>query len=182
MNILALSGSLRAASMNTALVATLEQLAPDGVHITRASIDLPLYNEDLPAEARAPIDRLRGEISAADALIIATPEYNYSIPGPLKNAIDWASRPGYKSPFVGKPVGIVGASNSVVGTARAQAHLKQVLLAMLAQPFPSPEILVGQASSKIADGVVSDAPTRAFLERFLKAFVAWAKDVPASTW
>ena len=179
MNILAISGSLRAASLNTALVATLEQLAPEGVHITRAVIgDIPLYNEDLPAEARAPIDRFKAEITQADAIIIATPEYNYGIPGPLKNAIDWASRPGYKSPFVAKPVGIVGASISAVGTARAQAHLKQVLLAMLAQPFPYPEVLVAQATPKVTDGVVSDATTRTFLERFLTAFVAWAAKMP----
>lgn len=182
MKILMISGSLRKASTNTALLATLAELAPDGITLERAAIgDLPLYDEDLDAAAIPAVVRLKAQIAAADGIIIATPEYNYSVPGPLKNAIDWASRPGYRSVFVSKPVGLVGASGSVTGTARAQQHLKTILLALLAQPFPWPEVLVGQADAKIDGGVVTDDRTRTHLARFLEAFVAWAPRVPPVT-
>lgn len=183
MKILAISGSLRKASHNTAVVATLEELAPDSVTIERAEIgDLPLYNDDLDADAVPAVVRLKAQIRDADAVIIATPEYNYGVPGPLKNAIDWASRPGYKSVFASKPVGILGASGSTIGTARAHQQLKTILLGMLAQPFPYPEVLVAQAHAKIDGGVVTDRGTRDFLSKFLHAFVAWAPKVPPVAW
>jgi len=97
---------------------------------------------------------------------------------PLKNAIDWASRDSVRSPFVAKPVGIVGASAGAVGTARVQGHLAMVLLGMLAQVFPWPEVLVAHAGSKIGDGRVTDLPTREHLARFLAAFASWAAAVP----
>ena len=177
--LLALSGSLRAASSNTALLATLAELAPTGVTVTLHPIgDLPLYNDDLSGDALAPVERLKAAIAAAHGLVIATPEYNYGIPGPLKNALDWASRPGYRSVFVGKPTGIIGASGGGSGAIRAQGQLKQVMLGMLAQVFPWPEVAVTHAGGKIADGRVTDASTREHLERFVTAFAAWAPAVP----
>ncbi|TNF28632.1 MAG: NAD(P)H-dependent oxidoreductase [Deltaproteobacteria bacterium] len=177
--LLALSGSLRAASTNTALLTTLAELAPTGVEVVQHGIgDLPLYNSDLTGPALAPVERLKAAITAADGVLIAVPEYNYGIPGPLKNAIDWASRPAYASPFAGKPVAILGASAGGSGAVRAQGQLKQVLLGMGSQVFAWPEVAVTFAGQKITDGVVTDETTRGFLERFVVAFAAWAPAVP----
>jgi len=180
--LLALSGSLRAGSFNTALVDTLADLAPDGVEVTRHPIgDLPLFDPDLSGPALAPVERLKAAITAADGVIIATPEYNYGVPGPLKNAIDWGSRPGYRSPFAGKPVAILGASGGGSGAVRAQGQLKQVLLGMIAQVFPFPEVAVTHAGDKIADGRVTDEATREVLTRFIGSFSKWAPQVPRPT-
>ncbi len=173
--LLGISGSLRAASYNTALLeAARAVLAQTGVELEIARIDdLPLYNSDLGDVAAA--ERLKQQIAACDGLLIATPEYNYGIPGPLKNAIDWASRPAYHSAFRGKPVGLMGATGSLVGTARAQAHLKQVMLGMLAHPFPWAELLVSKASTRFVGGELVDEETRALLGQYLEAFVLFVE-------
>jgi chromate reductase len=176
MNIVGISGSLRAASLNTALLRAAASFAPEGVTFVPVGIGaLPHFNEDLGGLDDIPeVAAFRAAVAAADAVLIATPEYNYSIPGALKNAIDWASRPANRSPLVGKPVGIVSASPSFVGGARAQQHLKTVLLAVGAPVFPHPEVLVGSAGPKFEEGALVDARTRDVLRDFVAAFARWA--------
>ncbi|MGF1469099.1 MAG: NADPH-dependent FMN reductase [Sandaracinaceae bacterium] len=177
LEILGLAGSLRRASANRALLRAASSLLPDGARLQIAEIgDLPLYNTDLTADGPvAEVERLEARIDAADAVLIATPEYNYGVPGVLKNALDWASRPAYQSVFAGKPVAIIGASGSAVGTARAQGQLKQVLLGMVAEPFPYPEVLVSRAGQRFQDGELADGDTEERLRTMLEAFVAWVR-------
>jgi len=172
LHILALSGSLRRASTNTALLQAAAELAPEGLTLRiHDYAALPLFNGDL--EIPASVTDLKTAITEADAVLISVPEYNYSLPGVLKNAIDWASRPAYHSPFRDKPVGLISAAASIVGGARAQQHTKQILLGMIAPVFPWPELLVGAAHTKFSDGVLSDVPTREALERYMAGFAAW---------
>lgn len=180
--IVTISGSLRRLSTNTALLKAAQGRAPEGTEFESAAYaDLPHYNEDLGADALQGVERLRAQISQADAILIASPEYNYGIPGPLKNALDWASRPAYRSPFAQKPVGIMGASGGLVGTARCQGQLKQVLLGMAAQVFPYPEFLVAQSSKKFDGNLeLTDEDTLKNLEKFLAAFIPWIGKVSAS--
>lgn len=171
-----ISGSLRQTSYNSALLRNVQPLLPGGVELTMVSIDqLPLYNADL-GEIGSVI-ALNEAILEVDAVLFATPEYNYGLPGPLKNAIDWASRPVYRSPFAGKPVGMLGATGSAVGTARAQAHLKQVMLGMLAHVFPWPEFLIGGVKAKFRDGELVDPITLEYLQNYLNGFVAFIDKV-----
>ncbi len=179
LNILALSGSLRTGSFNTALLRAAAELAPEGVAITLHDYrDVPLYDGDIETSPEA-VEALKAAIDAADAVLIATPEYNHSIPGVLKNAIDWASRPAFDSVFFGKPTGMVSASPGLVGGARAQQHLKSVLLAMGTPVYASPEVLVGRAGDKFDDGRLVDESTRKFLAGFLEKFSAWARGFSA---
>lgn len=175
MRLVGISGSLRAGSFNTALLqASQQMLVDEGVALEIADIgELPLYNQDLGEVAA--VVRLNDLVREADGAVIATPEYNYGIPGPLKNAIDWCSRPSYDSPFRGKPVGLMGATGSLVGTARAQAHLKTVLLGMLAHPFPSREVLVSRASQRFEDGLLVDAPTEHALRTYLVGYLDFVR-------
>lgn len=178
MNILALSGSLRQASLNQKMLAAALRLAPKSAKIEAYDYrDLPLYDQDLDNEnAPSAVHRWKSALKATDAVLIATPEYNYGLPGPLKNALDWGSRPAYKSPFAGLPVGIMSASMSPVGGVRAQAHLKQVLLGMLASVYPAPELAWGQAQSRFdADGELASDTDRAQLERYVTGFVDFAR-------
>jgi chromate reductase len=140
---LAISGSLRASSLNTAALRAAKELAPDGVTIEIAEIgDIPLYNDDVRlAGMPASVVALQGAIAAADAVLIATPEYNFSIPGVLKNAIDWMSRTD-PQPFRGKPVGIIGASMGALGTGRAQYDLRKVFLFLDAHVLNKPEVMI----------------------------------------
>ena len=173
LTILGISGSLRERSVNTALLRAAGELVPRGVKIPLASIDLPLYNDDLTDEERlAPVRALNQAIIDADALIIAAPEFNYGIPGPLKNAIDWCSRPAFNSPFRNKPVAIVGAAPGAVGTARAQGQVKQNLLGMSALMFPYPEFLCGRSFEKFdPDLRLVDEVTRDRLQSMLLEFI-----------
>lgn len=167
--ILGISGSLRKESFNTALLHAARELAPDGMSIEIADISaIPLYNEDVREKGYpSPAEALREQIRAADAVLIATPEYNYSIPGVLKNAIDWASRPP-EQPFDGKVVGIIGASPGRLGTARAQMHLRQCFVFLNSTVLNKPEVLVGGASNVIEDGKLTDDTTRGFVADLLK--------------
>ena len=151
LRILGFAGSLRAGSYNRALLAAARELMPEGVAFDVFDLaPLPLYNTDLDTYAARPeaVVQFKAAITDADALLIATPEYNHNIPGVLQNAIDWASRPAFNSPLAGKPVGIMGAATGSVGTARAQEVLKVVLLAVLAHVFPHRGVLVGGAAAK----------------------------------
>jgi chromate reductase len=173
MKLLGISGSLRNDSFNTALLRAAQELAPDGMSIDVADIaGLPLYNEDVRAQGfPPPAETLRTQIREADALLIATPEYNYSISGVLKNAIDWASRPP-EQPFDGKIIGIMGASAGRLGTARAQYHLRQCFVFLNATLLNKPEVMVGGAASVFKDGALVDAPTRQIVADLLSALAA----------
>ncbi|TWG93502.1 chromate reductase [Mesorhizobium sp. J18] len=171
-SILCLAGSLRAASSSRAVVETIcDKLAGEAIFSRFDIGSLPHYNADLDPLPR-PVIALKDAISAADGLIIVTPEYNYSIPGVLKNAIDWASRPGYASVFKDKPVLIASVSGGALGGVRAQAHLKNVLGAVLARTFVWQEIVVAHSNAKIRDGYLADEATEAFLFEAVRAFIA----------
>jgi chromate reductase len=168
-----LLGSLRRDSLNAALVKAQRVLAPAGTEvILLGSVgDIPQYDADLQAEGfpQAVIDMGKA-IAEADALLIVTPEYNYSVPGALKNALDWLSRLP-DTPVAGKPVAIQTASPGAIGGARAQYHLRQILVFMDGRVINKPEVMVGQAASKIdpAAGEVTDQKTREIISLQLKA-------------
>lgn len=169
--VLGLSGSLRKESYNTRLLRAAAAIAPGGLSITVADLkSIPLYDEDVRTRGYPPAVRdFRETIAASDGVLIATPEYNYSVPGVLKNAIDWASRPP-DQPFAGKPVAIMGASPGRLGSARAQYHLRQVLLAVDAAVLNRPEIMVANAPAMFAeDGALADQATKDLVARLLDA-------------
>lgn len=174
LNILAFSGSLREGSLNTVVLHELSTLVPAGVTLQIANYsDLPLYNADL-GEVPA-VAALKAKVTAADAVLIATPEYNYSIPGPLKNLLDWLSRPAFESVFAHKPVAVLSVSPGAAGGVRAQAHLKNVLLAMVAQVFPHPEVAIGSTKQRIVDGKLTQDDTRALLQGFVSKFATYVR-------
>src|SRR5690554_1641160 len=169
MKILCLSGSLRAQSSSTAVMHTVAELLPSEVETVHFDIGLlPHYNADQEPEV---VKTLKDAIAEADGLVIVTPEYNYSIPGVLKNAIDWASRPAYQSVFRAKPVFVVSVSGGALGGVRAQSHLKYILNGMLAEVFVWQEIAVAHAPTKVSGGRLKDQPTIDFLKQPLDQFV-----------
>lgn len=175
--VLGISGSLRQKSFNTAALRAAQDLAPAGlaIEIFAGLRDIPAYDDDA-REAQGyppPVQDLRARIATADAVLIATPEYNYSVPGVLKNAIDWASRPPAQ-PFDGKPIAIMGVSPGLLGTARAQYHLRQTFVFLNGMLLNRPEVMIGQAGSRFdADGRLTDEKTREFLQALLVALRDW---------
>jgi chromate reductase len=180
MKILAISGALRRGSTNTALLRTVKKLAPEGMEIDIVTLHgIPLYDGDAEDEKGIPdsVLKLKERIRAADAIIIATPEYNFSVPGVLKNATDWLSRDG--NPFKWKRVGVMGASGGPIGTARSQYHLRQNLQALEAIVMPKPEVFVTNSASKFDEkGDLNDEPTRKAIETWLKHFKEWVESKP----
>jgi len=175
--ILGFCGSLRKDSFNRKLLLAAEKCLPKGVRLESFDCgDVPLYNGDMDGERKPePVARLLESIRNCDALLFATPEYNFSIPGVLKNAIDRASRPAYASVLVHRPVGIISGSIGLVGGARMQSHLKQVLSSTLARIYPSPEFLVPQVQNKFdARCKLVDAETAGRLKAYINGFVIWA--------
>jgi chromate reductase len=176
--VLVLLGSLRKGSYNRMLLEAVRGMLPAGLALQTAEIsDLPLYNEDLRIDGGfpAPAARLRSQIAAADAVLFISPEYNYSIPGVLKNAIDWASRPP-DQPFAAKPAGILGASPGLMGTVRMQYHLRQVLGALDVRTMQRPEIMIARAGERFdPSGKLTDAKTIEVLGKYLAAFEAWVR-------
>ncbi len=172
MNLLGVSGSLRAASFNTTLLHAAQDLLPDGVNLTIHGLhDLPLFNQDVEAEGDPPaVTAWKDAIRAADGILFACPEYNAGITGVLKNAIDWASR-GSPAPLTGQIACIVGASPGMTGSARAQDQLRLILRRTLTRVAPIGEVLVFQAHTKIIDGVLTDEKTTTFFGAHLNAFV-----------
>jgi chromate reductase len=169
-NILVFVGSLRSGSGSKAVAECLIRHLAGEAEFTYADIgSVPLYNADLTDEPS--VTKLIGDIRAADGLLFVTPEYNYSVPGVLKNAIDWASRPGYQSAFVGKPCAVVSTSGGVLGGVRAQGHLKIILNAMLARVFVSQEIIVPMINERTVEGVFDHQPTLDFAVPKLIEFV-----------
>ncbi|EKN00106.1 MULTISPECIES: NADPH-dependent FMN reductase [unclassified Acidocella] len=177
MKILGISGSLRTGSWNTSALHAAAELLPEH-HLGIAEIgDLPLMNQDLEKDGTFPpeVERLRQEIRGADAILFATPEYNASIPAPLKNAIDWGSRGG--NVWAGKPAAIIGVSPGALGTARGQYPLRQTLGVLNLHLLGQPEVFIGGAGAKFQDGKLTDEPTRAFLAKMLEAFITFAAKV-----
>jgi chromate reductase, NAD(P)H dehydrogenase (quinone) len=174
--VLALNGSLRAASYNGYLLRAAAELAPPRLSIAGFDIGtIPLYNADVElAGEPGPVAALREAIRRSGALLIASPEYNYGVPGGLKNAIDWISRPPATSPFQRKPVAILGVSTGPSGTMRMQTQLRTILQSVGAYTLPKPEFAVAHGKDKFdADGRLTDAKTREHLAALLEALVAW---------
>ncbi len=177
MKVIGISGSLRQGSFNTAALRAAQGLAPDGMAIEIADISaIPPYNEDRRAEGfPAAVAALREQIAASDGLLIATPEYNYSTSGVLKNAIDWASRPP-EQPFDGKPIAILGASAGKLGTARAQYHLRQMFVFLNGLVVNKPEVMIGGAAQAFdADGNLTDETARELLGQLLVSLKNWSE-------
>jgi chromate reductase len=175
MMLLGICGSLRKASLNRALLGAVREALPPDVQMTlHGDLDLPIFNNDL--EDPPGVIRLKAAIAAADGVVFSVPEYNYSIPGGLKNALDWVSRPPDLSPLRGKPIGMVGAASGMSGTIRAQTHLRQVLLYSDSPCLNQPEVLIPRARERFdADGWLTDPSTRVLLERFGAAMAAFVR-------
>lgn len=173
MNIVAISGSLRKGSYNTALLRAAQKHAPSNVDISIFDIStLPPYNQDDEVKFPAPAQALKNAIESSDGVIIATPEFNRSISGVLKNAIDWASRPWGKNSFAGKNVLVLGASSGQIGTAVAQQHLKTILLFLDAYVIGQPEFYLSNASQKFDEnGELIDTETVKFLTQALETLL-----------
>lgn len=174
MKLLAISGSLRKDSYNTQLLQAVKELAPPEMAIEIVTLHgVPLYDGDEEDKHGVPgsVKALQAKVKEADGIIISTPEYNFSVPGVLKNGLDWMSRSG--NPFKWKRVGIMGASEGPVGTARSQYHLRQNLVGLEAITMPKPEIFVALADKKFADGKLTDEATSKIIVTWLKAFKDW---------
>ncbi len=178
--VLGIAGSLRKASFNALALRAAGEMLPAGMTLEVFDLaPIPLYNGDVEAEGMpGPVRDLQRRFAEANALLIATPEYNASVPGVLKNAINWASRPGPSggSPLGGKPLAIFGASPSSLGTFRAQYHLRQVCVNVNLLPLQQPEVFIAQAHLKFdAQGRLTDEDTRQYLRRLLDALAAWTR-------
>jgi chromate reductase len=170
-----LVGSLRKDSINRRLATAIAKLAPERFSFVQLDIgDLPLYNQDRDNDMPEPAQRLKREVSAADALLFVTPEYNRSIPGVLKNALDTASRPYGQNAFAKKPGAVIGASIGAIGTALAQQHLRNVLAYLDVPLLGQPEAYIHFTENLIdGAGTVSNDKTRAFLQTWVDRYVAW---------
>ena len=176
-HILGFAGSLRKQSYNRAILAAALEMVPDDAALEIFDLEgiLP-FNQDLELQPPEKVKEFKTRIRAADAILIATPEYNYSIPGVLKNAIDWASRPYGDNAFDGKPVAIMGASIGMLGTARAQYHLRQSFVFLNMHPLNQPEVMVPFANEKIdQNGKVKDEKTKKKIGELLESLVVWTK-------
>lgn len=178
LRVLGFAGSLRRGSYNRALLRAAVELAPEGMTIETFELGrIPLYNADVEAEGDpSPVVELKQAIQGADALLIASPEYNYGVTGVLKNAIDWASRPPRDSVLNGKPAAIMGATTGQSGTARSQLQLRQAFVFTNTLALLKPEVLVPRAADKFDDqGNLTDEKTREFVRKLLDALVAWVQ-------
>ena len=176
MKILGISGSLRQESFNTKLFQNAKELLSEENSLEIFDISaIPLYNGELDGEEKPEaVTALKNTIEACDALLFASPEYNYSISGVLKNVIDWASRPAYQSVMAGKPAGIVSASGGPLGGARSQAQLRYVLAATLTPVFPEREYTVPNAGVAFdGNGQLKDDKMTGRLAAYLEKLVAW---------
>lgn len=178
-----IAGSLRKGSFNRALLRAAQELAPPELAIEILDLrPVPLYDADVEA-AGAPgaVAAFRDAVRTADGVLFATPEYNHGVPGVLKNAVDWLSRPPRQSALEGKPVGILGASPGMTGTARGQEQLRQSFVFTNSFAMPQPEVLIPRANEKFdAEGKLADLATRDRLAGFLRAFAAWVGRFAAS--
>src|SRR5882672_10649618 len=173
--ILGIAGSVRKASFDKAALRAAQKLVPQGASLEIFDIDgLPGFNQDEEKNPPAKVTELKAKIRAADAILFATPEFNYSIPGVLKNAIDWASRPYGDSAWATKPVAVMGASVGSQGTSRAQYHLRQCFVFLDMYPVNRPEVLIANAAQRFNEkGELTDESSREQIRKLLAELVAW---------
>ena len=175
-NIAVIVGSLRQDSINRKLATAIAKLAPPEFSFTQVEIgDLPQYNQDDDADQAATVKRLKKEIAAASGVLFVTPEYNRSIPGLLKNALDHGSRPYGQSVWSGKPAGVLGASIGAVGTALAQQHLRNVLAYLDMPTLGQPEAFIHAKDGLFDDAGNIGPASREFLQKWMDSYVAWVK-------
>ncbi len=181
LKILGIPGSLRKASFNRSALAAAQWLLPSGASLDVFELEgIPVYNQDLDKQPPARVVELKARVRAADAILFATPEYNYSIPGVLKNAIDWASRPYGDSAWQGKPVAVMGASVGILGSARAQYHLRQCFVFLNMYPVNQPEVLIANAAQRFDErGELTDETSRDLIRKLLAELVAWTRKLKA---
>jgi chromate reductase, NAD(P)H dehydrogenase (quinone) len=171
--LLGLPGSLRKSSNSLAVLLGLHSVLPDTAALEIRRLDLALYNQDEDGRASPPaVVALRQAVAASEGLVIVTPEYNYGMPGVLKNALDWLSRPYGKSAMVGKPALVISVSPAITGGVRAQGQLHMTLLGMSARIVPGPQVVIGSARDKIRDGVLVDEATLAFTRAAVERLLA----------
>jgi chromate reductase, NAD(P)H dehydrogenase (quinone) len=180
--ILGIAGSLRRESYNRAALRTATQLVPQDTTLDTFELDgIPGFNQDEEKNPPAKVVELKRRVRDAHAILIVTPEYNYSIPGVLKNAIDWASRPYGDSAWAGKPVAIMGASIGGIGTARAQYHLRQTFVFLNMFPVNQPEVMIGNAAERFdRDGNLKDETTKKLISQLLANLVEWSRRIGAA--
>lgn len=176
------AGSLRKGSYNKAILCAAAGLLPEDATLETFDLEsIPLFNQDLEYSPPQAVKDFKSKIRAAHAILIATPEYNYSIPGVLKNAIDQGSRPYGDNAFDGKPVAFMSASIGILGGARAQYHLRQSCVFLNMYPVNAPECFVAMAQNKIDEsGNLNDAKTKEVITELLRALVAWTKRLKAA--
>jgi chromate reductase len=173
--ILGIAGSLRKGSYNRAALRAVQQLAPETCRVEIFELDgIPPFNQDEEGNVPERVTALKQAIRAADAILIVTPEYNYSVPGVLKNAIDWASRPYGDSAWEGKPVAVMGAAAGPLGSARAQYHLRQIFVFLNMFPVNRPEVMISAAQEKFdVQGNLINETSRKLIRQLLENLVAW---------
>lgn len=176
---LGIAGSLRQSSYNHAALIAAQGLLPAGVSLDIFSLEgIPLFNQDTEMQPDPKVVEFKARIREADAIVFATPEYNYSVPGVLKNAIDCASRPYGDSAWAGKPVAVMGASVGLFGTARAQYHLRQIFITLNMYPVNQPEIMIGNASKVFdAEGKLTDETSRKLIRQLLENLANWTRQL-----
>lgn len=174
-HILGIAGSLRRDSYNRGALRAAVGLVPDGATIEIFELDgIPAFNQDDEQTPPAKVAELKAKIRQADAVLFATPEYNYSVPGVLKNAIDWASRPYGDNAWDGKPAAIMGASGGAIATARAQYHLRQIMVFLNMHAINRPEVMIGHSAKKFDEvGNLTDETTIGFIRDMLMSLVDW---------
>jgi chromate reductase len=181
LKILGIPGSLRQASFNRFALVAAQALLPAGASLDIFELEgIPVYNQDLDKQPPARVVEMKTRVRAADAILFATPEYNYSMPGVLKNAIDWASRPYGDSAWQGKPVAVMSASVGVLGGARAQYHLRQSFVFLNMYPVNQPEVLIANAAQRFDErGELTDETARDLIRKLLAELVAWTRKLKA---
>jgi len=177
--ILGISGSLREGSYNSSALRAAASVLPDGAELEIIDISgIPMFNQDAVEELPEAVVELKRKIAEADALLFATPEYNYSVPGVLKNVLDWGSRPYGDNTWDGKPAAIMGASTGILGTARAQYHLRQVFVALNILVINRPEVMITHAAEKFDEsGNLTDEQTLKFIRSMVGKLVDWTRKV-----
>lgn len=174
--ILGIAGSLRKGSYNRAALRAAQKLVPNNARLEIFELDgIPPFNQDLEMQPPQAVSELKSKVRSADAILFVTPEYNYSVSGVLKNAIDWGSRPYGDSAWEGKPAAIMGASMGMMGTVRAQYHLRQMFVFLNMYALNRPEVMIPRAADKFdAQGNLIDNDTRERIRELLSALVVWA--------
>src|SRR3954467_12850322 len=177
--ILGIAGSLRRGSYNRAALRAATELVPKGAILESFELQgIPVFNHDEEQNPPAKVTEFKSRIREADAILFVTPEYNYSVSGVLKNAIDWASRPYGDSAWNGKPAAIMGASVGTIGTARAQYHLRQVMVFLNMFPVNQPEVMIGNASERFDEqGNLTDEATKDYIRQLLQSLVDWTRRI-----